>query len=171
MNKKKKQLTPSLEDYLETIFHLENTYSSAQAKDIASNLGVKRASVTGALRTLAAKGLINYEPYSKITLTPEGFRQATRIVHRHKVLAEFLENFLCLNRKQAEENACRLEHHIDDLTLERLIDFIDFIQKCPRTGKSWIKALQNHCHKTGNCSVCKKCLQKALEEFEEKKSS
>ena len=96
-----KKLTPSLEDYLETIFHLESANQQAKAKDIASSLGVKRASVTGALKILAEKGLINYQPYSKITLTPEGFRQASRIVHRHKVIADFLENFLGLDKEKA----------------------------------------------------------------------
>ncbi|HEV58563.1 MAG TPA: MarR family transcriptional regulator, partial [Phycisphaerales bacterium] len=55
-------LTASLEDYLEAIFHLENKDKVARSKDIAGALGVARPSVTGALRTLAGKGLVNYEP-------------------------------------------------------------------------------------------------------------
>jgi len=163
-----KKLTPSLEDYLETIFHLESANQQAKAKDIASSLGVKRASVTGALKILAEKGLINYQPYSKITLTPEGFRQASRIVHRHKVIADFLENFLGLDKEKAEENACRLEHHIDDLTLKKLIHFIEFIQNCPRTGETWLKALKKHCSKVGNCPACTPCVEKALEQLQKK---
>lgn len=163
-----KALTPSLEDYLETIFHLETANSEAKAKDIATALGVKRASVTGALKVLAEKGLINYQPYSKITLTPEGFRQATRIVHRHKVISDFLENFLGLEKEKAEDNACRLEHHIDDETLEKLIKFIEFIHNCPRTGETWLTALKKHCSKVGKCPACISCLEKAVEHFQQK---
>lgn len=117
-------LSPNLEDYLETIFLLENEQSGARAKDIADKMGVQRASVTGALHSLAEKGLINYETYSPVTLTPEGFKTASKIMYRHKVLFEFLHNLLQLPEDVANENACRIEHQIDDMVLERLIDFV-----------------------------------------------
>ena len=63
------ELTSNLEDYLEVIFLLEQEQKSARAKDIADRLGVQRASVTGALQSLSQKGLINYHPYSSVTLT------------------------------------------------------------------------------------------------------
>jgi len=50
------------------IFHLEQSNRVARAKDIADQMNVQRASVTGELRALAA-GLINYSPYSYNTLT------------------------------------------------------------------------------------------------------
>ncbi|MBT8764262.1 metal-dependent transcriptional regulator [Desulfohalobiaceae bacterium Ax17] len=156
-------LSPSLEDYLEIIFLLESTKSEARPKDIANRLGVQRASVTGALRSLAEKRLINYQPYSSVTLTPEGFRLAARIVHRHKVLTEFLEKFLGLPSDVAEANACRMEHHIDDEALERLIQFIQFVQNCPRTGDDWLKAFTRLCSDPGKCSNCQACVQKCLD--------
>ncbi len=69
-------------------------------------------------------GLINYETYSPVTLTPEGFKTASKIMYRHKVLFEFLHNLLQLPEDVANENACRIEHQIDDMVLERLIDFV-----------------------------------------------
>ena len=156
-------LSPSLEDYLETIFLLESSNSSAGARDIADRLGVQRASVTGALRSLSEKGLINYQPYSSVTLTPEGFRLAARIVHRHKVLTEFLQKFLGLPSDVAEANACRMEHHIDDEALERLIQFIQFVQNCPRTGNDWLKAFSRFCSEHGKCANCRTCVQNCLE--------
>jgi DtxR family Mn-dependent transcriptional regulator len=65
-------LSENLEDYLETILELEKTQKVARVKDIAEMRGVLRGSVTGALKSLAEKGLINYEPYSFITLTRKG---------------------------------------------------------------------------------------------------
>ncbi len=96
-------ISSNLEDYLETIFALESAHSAARAKDIADQMGVQRASVTNALQKLAKQGLINYEPYSSVTLTPEGFRVATRIAHRHKVLADFLQRVLNIRADLAEE--------------------------------------------------------------------
>ena len=160
----KRVLTPNLEDYLETIFHLEREKDSAKAKDIAYRLGVQRASVTGALQILSQKGLINYQPYSSVTLTPEGFRLASEIVYRHKVLKEFFYIFLKLPEHVAETNACRLEHYIDDEALDRLIAFIQFVQKCPRAGKEWLSKFQTFCTGIENrSSTCIKCIKEVLD--------
>ena len=55
-------LSESLEDYLETILELQTTNTVARSKDIAERLDIKRGSVTGMLKKLAAQELINYEP-------------------------------------------------------------------------------------------------------------
>ena len=161
------KLSPTLEDYLETIFLLESEHKAARPKDIASNLNVQRASVTGALQSLSEKGLVNYQPYSAVTLTSEGFRVATKVVHRHRVLAEFLQTFLQLAPEVAEANACRLEHDIDDETLERLIAFIKFVQQCPRTGEDWLQAFTRFCEHKGRCENCSPCLRHCLETYED----
>ena len=98
-------LSPNLEDYLETIFVLENEQKAARAKDIADKMNVQRASVTGALHSLSEKGLINYQPYSSVTLTAEGFKKASNILYRHKVLFEFLHNFLQLPAELADRKS------------------------------------------------------------------
>jgi DtxR family Mn-dependent transcriptional regulator len=89
---KKAVLSESLEDYLETILDLEKTNKVARVKDIAEKMGVLRGSVTGALKNLAEKKLINYEPYSFITLTRKGATIAREITRRHEVLKDFLHN-------------------------------------------------------------------------------
>ena len=103
-------MSASLEDYLEVIFHLERSNRVARAKDIADQMNVQRASVTGALKALAARGLINYSPYSFVTLTPSGRDIAREVIRRHKVLKEFFVNTLQLGPEDAEANACRIGH-------------------------------------------------------------
>ena len=66
------KLSASLEDYLEAIYWATVEHGAARAKEIALRLGVRAASVTGALRTLAEKKFINYAPYELITLTEAG---------------------------------------------------------------------------------------------------
>jgi DtxR family Mn-dependent transcriptional regulator len=65
-------LSASLEDYLEAIYNLAEAKKVARSRDIAEALGVSRASVTGALRALKEKGLIEHEPYGYVTLTEAG---------------------------------------------------------------------------------------------------
>ncbi len=144
MNYKKAGLSESLEDYLETILELEKTKKVARVKDIAEEMKVLRGTVTGALKTLAAKELINYEPYSFITLTRRGASIAREVTRRHAVIKNFLQNVLLLDTEKAEQNACKMEHAMDKTAIDRLVKFIEYIHNCPRAGEDWIQAFVNY---------------------------
>ncbi len=152
-------LSESLEDYLEVILKLEQTNKVARAKDIADKMNVKQGSVTSVLRNLLDKQLINYEPYSFITLTPAGKKIAGEITRRHAVLKNFLLNVLKLDEDTAEANACRMEHAIDRKAMERLLYFFKYLYECPRVGEDWIEAFMKYCSSDSiNNEKCRKCL-------------
>lgn len=153
-----KDLTSSLEDYLEAIFHLEQQQRVARAKDIADRVGVARASVTTALKTLADRGLINYEPYSYITLTTLGKKKAQEVVRRHTVLKEFFQDFLRLESSHADDNACRVEHALDEKATNRLVEFLSFLRECPRGGEEWLKSFEQFCADGPDEERCKQCI-------------
>ncbi len=121
-------LSASLEDYLEVIFWTVAGEGAARAKDIARQLKVKAASVTGALQLLAEKKYIHYRPYEAVTLTREGFDEAARVVQRHRILREFFTEVLGIDDALAEEKACRLEHGIGDEVTERLAALMKFVE-------------------------------------------
>ncbi len=156
-------LSESLEDYLEVILDLELTQKVARAKDIAEKLGIQRGSVTSALKNLEEKKLINYEPYSFITLTQKGKKIAKEVTRRHIVLKDFLVNILKIDEDTAESTACRMEHAVDKKSLERLLQFFDFVYNCPRTGTDWIDAFLSYCS-TGKTSweKCKRCIDDCI---------
>lgn len=113
-------LTPSLEDYLKTIMLLEQEKGSARPIDIAKAMRVGKASTSLALRRLKQKGLIAHDAYGEASLTPEGKKTAKRILLRHNALSEFFVDILGIPKDQAEANAHRLEHAIDEAVLSRL---------------------------------------------------
>lgn len=156
-------LSASLEDYLEVIFHLERSNRVARAKDIADQMNVQRASVTGALKSLVARGLINYSPYSYITLTPAGREIARDVIRRHKTLKEFFMGTLQLGAEEAEANACRVEHAIDPGAIERLVHFLEFMKICPRTGEDWYNGFARYCKQGLQTSDCRDCLKHCME--------
>ncbi len=123
---KKQRITASLEDYLETIFHLVEKHHAARPIDISKEMNVGKSSVTEALRSLAEKKLINYEPYSKVTLTYQGQKVAQEVVLKHKILYDFLHEILGVDKQEAKKNACEIEHVISENVLEKLVDFIEF---------------------------------------------
>jgi DtxR family Mn-dependent transcriptional regulator len=167
---KKEVLSESLEDYLETILGLEKANKVARVKDIAEKLGVLRGSVTGALKSLAEKGLINYEPYSFITLTRKGASIAKEITRRHQALKDFLHNVLLLDLEKAEQNACRMEHAMDKAAVDRLVQFIEYIYHCPRTGDDWIQAFVNYYSKDAHDMIkCTQCLEDCIARYKKDK--
>jgi DtxR family Mn-dependent transcriptional regulator len=155
-------LSESMENYLETILNLEKTNKVARAKDIADQLKLKRGTVSGALKVLKEKSLINYSPYSFITLTPEGKKIAELIHQRHEVLNDFLRNVLQIDADKADNVACRMEHAIDEDTLERLVAFIEYMTSCPRSENSLLDSF-SHYLETNKLDrrKCDRCIKEA----------
>ena len=138
----KTNLTPSLEDYLETILRLERKNRVARVKEIADNLNVQMPSVSGALKTLKAKGLIIYEKNSYINLSDKGIIIAEYIQSKHSILKDFLANVLKLPKENAEDQACRIEHIINSDTagrIKKLTEYIkkEHIEKSAAASKKW----------------------------------
>jgi len=132
-------LSESMEDYLEAIYHLSQDKGFARVRDIARRMKVHMPSVTGALRTLSGRTLVNYEPYAVVTLTPEGDALARRLVRTHTALRTFLAKILGLPETEADENACRMEHALSRETRARLIEFIEFVEQAPQGPRDWLK--------------------------------
>jgi len=156
-------LSASLEDYLETISHLEQSHQVARAKDIADQMRIQRASVTGALKILAGRGLINYSPYSYITLTLAGSAMAKDIIRRHQILKDFLIDILHLGPEDAEANAHRMEHSITPAAIDKLVCFLEFINICPRTDMKWLDAFSHFCANRPHTSDCRACLETCIQ--------
>jgi DtxR family Mn-dependent transcriptional regulator len=163
-----KPLSESLEDYLEAIHHIVRAKGAARGKDISERLKVNRSSVTGALRLLAEKKLVNHAPYDLVTLTPEGGRVAQRIIHRHEVLKDFISRVLGLEESIAEQNACRMEHAASEQVLDRLAQFIDFIRVCPRIDIRWIEETGYFCRRPDTQEDCQRCIQESLRSLRKK---
>ena len=148
-------LSSAMEDYLEAIYHLEQEQRIARVRDIARRLDVKMSSVTSALKSLGSRGLIQYDPHQFITLTAEGLEQAREIVRKHEVLKRFFVRVLRVEGSAAEDNACRIEHHLDPEVIEKLVGFVEFVEMCPVDQTRWIEGVSE------GCDDCSSCLDEA----------
>jgi DtxR family Mn-dependent transcriptional regulator len=131
---KENELSESLEDYLETILELQTKNTVARSKDIAEKLDIKRGSVTGMLKKLAAQKFINYEPYGYVTLTASGRKIAQEIESRHIFLKDFLFRILEVDERTANDTACRMEHAMNKDTFKKFQKFVAFMDACPTRG-------------------------------------
>lgn len=154
------ELSASLEDYLETIYFLSREDGKARPKDIAVRMKVRAASVTGALKVLAGRGLINYAPYSAVSLTDEGREIARSIAVKHEALLHFFTQVLGIEAEEAEEFACSMEHTIPDHILQRFVRFAEYTEKCPSFNATWRESAEAYfCKALGRerqkCTSCR----------------
>jgi len=128
-------LSASLEDYLEAIFEIDKTKKNVRVKDVARKLGVTMPSVNGALKNLEAKGLITHEKYDYIELTRLGVQQASRVASRHEMIFFFLKDILKVDEKTAQLDACKIEHVMSRVTVDKMNKYREFSSKNKKKGR------------------------------------
>lgn len=125
----KKLLTASQEDYLEAILQLTTEKKVARNMEIADLIGVKRATVTRAVKLLAAKGLVKHKIHGYVTLTSLGRNIAVEITSRHRLFTHFFKDILGVDQLESEELACRMEHVISGSALQKFKKLIEKIDE------------------------------------------
>lgn len=119
------KMSMSHEDYLEAIVMLGGTTEvSVRSVDIATKLGVSKASVNKALTLLKEKGLVDQPYYGDITLTKEGYSYGASVLDRHHMLSTFLSKALGIPQERAEKEACLMEHAISDESFKKWSSYI-----------------------------------------------
>ena len=115
----------TVENYLKTIYLAQAAMASSDdlvpMGQIANALGVVPGTATTMVKTLAESGLVRYEPYMGVRLTPAGEKLASRVLRRHRLIELFLVKVLGMNWADVHDEAERLEHAVS----EQLVDRID----------------------------------------------
>ena len=120
-----------IEEYLEAIYDIAGKEGKAKTTEIAERLKNAPASVTEVLQRMNRYGLVKYEPYQGASLTKKGENIVTRIKRKHRLLEVFLEKFLHLPLEQVHNQACKMEHVINDETEQALCKTLGVPTQCP----------------------------------------
>ena len=119
------KMSKSHEDYLEAIVMLGGrTDVPIRSVDVATKMGVSKASVNKAVNALKEKGLVDQPYYGDITLTDDGYEYGQSILDRHNLLFTFLTKVLGIPEERADEEACIMEHAISDDSFEKWTAYI-----------------------------------------------
>ncbi|MBI5952801.1 MAG: metal-dependent transcriptional regulator [Chloroflexi bacterium] len=112
----------STQDYLKRIYDLTENGSPASTNDLARELKVRPASVTGMIQKLAAEkpALVAYQKHQGVTLTPAGKRAALEVIRHHRLLETWLVQTLGYAWDEVHEEADRLEHVISEDLEQRI---------------------------------------------------
>jgi len=113
-------LYESGENYLETILVLKERNGKVRSVDVATELEFSKPSVSRAIGILKREGLIEVDEGGWIRLTDEGRQRASAVFERHNVIAGYLNTVLGVDKETALEDACRIEHIINEKTYEKM---------------------------------------------------
>jgi DtxR family Mn-dependent transcriptional regulator len=103
-------LSPAMQDYLKTIYRLEEDQSPASTQDLADSLEVTPASATSMIKKMAARGLLTHQPYYGVSLTRAGRQVAESLIRHHRLLELYLTEALGFGSDQVHAEAEILEH-------------------------------------------------------------
>lgn len=79
---------------------------------------------------------------------------AKDVVRRHETLKDFFIKIMLLDDEEAEQASCKIEHAISDKILDRIINFVEFMEICPRGGGEWLKGFRRHCENGDTTVKC-----------------
>ena len=114
------KFSQQIEDYLKTIYLLQQRTGGATTNGIAEALAIRPASVTGMLKKLTELNLTRHAPYQGVTLTKPGEKVALEVVRHHRLLELFLVETLGYAWDEVHIEADRLEHAISEDFEERM---------------------------------------------------
>lgn len=112
-------LTSSMEDYLEAVFVIQKQNGHVRCVDVAEHLGVKKPSVSRAVKELSKSGHMVKMTDGTLSLTELGLQHAEQIYERHQFFTQQLIE-AGVPHDIAAQDACRLEHVISETSFAKL---------------------------------------------------
>lgn len=138
LNKRKKGLSPSMEDYLEMIYKCCLNEGYTRISNLAEQLNVKASSASKVVRKLSDADYLDYEKYSIIRLTDKGRSIGEFLMKRHNALETFLKSLGVKDNLLLDTEL--IEHHLSMETLNIIEIFNAFCLDNPDV----IKRLQQY---------------------------
>jgi DtxR family Mn-dependent transcriptional regulator len=115
------ELSSTVQDYLKVIWSAtEWAPGPVTVTRLAERMGVRKATVSDAVRRLVDAGLLAHEPYGGVELTELGRGHALGMVRRHRLIETFLVDMLGYGWDEVHDEAENLEHAVSDTLVDRI---------------------------------------------------
>jgi DtxR family transcriptional regulator, Mn-dependent transcriptional regulator len=118
----------TVENYLKAIYLGEGQLAPGQRLvpmgQLAAALQVAPGTATTMVKTLSESGLVEYEPYNGVRLSPAGEKLATLVLRRHRLIELFLVRVMGLGWDEVHDEAEQLEHVVSDRLIERIDEML-----------------------------------------------
>jgi DtxR family Mn-dependent transcriptional regulator len=120
------QYTIAEENYIKSVYHLQQQSALVATNHLAEALQTQPASVTDMVKKLTGKKLVHYERYKGVRLNAAGKRLALQIIRKHRLWEYFLVNTLEFGWDEVHEVAEQLEHVSSSKLIEQLDRFLGY---------------------------------------------
>jgi DtxR family Mn-dependent transcriptional regulator len=118
----------TVENYLKAIYLGVSALPASERLlpmgQLAGALGVAPGTATTMVKTLAESGLVEYEPYAGVALTPAGQKLAALVLRRHRLVELFLVQVMGFKWDEVHEQAELLEHVVSDRLIDRMDEML-----------------------------------------------
>lgn len=118
------ELSYSQKKYLFAIYKLGQNGEEVKSSDVASLVGVSKASTAAMTAKLCESGYIRKEHYGQINLAESGIKAANSIFTSCVIIREFLENTLGLDAETADSDAVKIVVHTSEKTVNKLAEHL-----------------------------------------------
>jgi len=116
----------AIEDYLKTIYSLEQEESPVSTSRIAMARGVKPGSATSMIQRLDRLDLVDYQKHYGVTLTDSGNEIALEVIRHHRLVELYLIEALGFSWDEVHEQADILEHVISEELEEKIAAALNY---------------------------------------------
>ena len=117
-------ISKALQEYIKTMYVLKKQNGNIRVTDIADKMNCSKPSVNKALNNLKTTGLVHYETYGTIELTPDGEELAKKLLEAYDIVYLFLKDVLNLQADEAKNEAEKIKSAISDNTKNSLAKYV-----------------------------------------------
>lgn len=116
----------SIEDYLKTIYEIENITGKVTTSSLADRLDIAPASVTSMIKKLSERNLVTHKRYQGVKLTKAGRKIALEVIRHHRLIELYLKEALGIPWDRVHDEAEKLEHVISEDIEDRIDEFLGY---------------------------------------------
>ena len=116
-------LSQAVQDYIKAIYKLQEN-GLVSTTELSNHLNISGASVTGMVKKMSAMGIVEYNSYKGVRLTPAGEKIALEIIRHHRLLELYLKEVMGFSLEKVHEEACRMEHVISTEFADKLNELL-----------------------------------------------
>ncbi len=164
--------SPTEENYLKTMFARADENGEIAITDLSHHLKVSAPTANSMIKNLSQQGLVHYEKYKLVSLTPKGKKEAAFIIRKHRLTEMFLVEKMGFGWEMVHEIAEQIEHINSPRFFDRMDELLGYPKVDPhgspipdKNGKITPKALikLSDCKVGDSVTLC--ALANSSEEF------
>ena len=123
-----KNLTASMEDYIEMIYRLSISNGYTRIQELADNLNVSPPSTSIMIQKLAKLGYLKYHKYGVVILEEKGKRMGHRLLERHTIVSQLLLT-IGIDPKNVLVETEKIEHTLSSQSIKCIKKYLKIINQ------------------------------------------